>query len=413
MNKTSFILTAAVLCIAPFLFRSNFSLAFMCQVGALSIFAIAYNLLLGRLGLLSFGHAVFFGLAGFSTAHLMVSLNGEASAIWLPFVPLAGALVGALAGVVVGFISVRSGGVAFAMISLGIAELVSSSALIFVSFFHGETGISFDRTMSPVWGITFGPLRQVYWLVALWLLLVLAFMTHLGRTPLGLAGYAVRDNAERTGFLGFQPVRIRFITFVVSAALAGVGGALYAIIFEHIGFESIGLAQTGLVLFMVYIGGTGSFFGPLIGALLVTYLHTVVSRLTPAWSFYLGVLFLIVVMYVPGGLGGLISNHARIVRKLPRLLGSLVVPYAAAAAAMVPAFLGTVILVEMAGFISSPARNGTIITVFSIPLDIASAASWAIGLVLFALGLIAVRYTLPTARERFRAALPAEFGDRP
>lgn len=413
MNRYTLALTALVLVALPFIFRTTFSLAFLSQVGALTVFALSYNLLLGRLGLLSFGHAVFFGLAGFSTGHFVLALDGAgASALWLPLVPVFGAAVGTLAGIVVGFISVRSGGVAFAMISLGIAELVSASALIFVSFFHGETGISFDRTLAPVMGVTFGPVRQVYWLVAGWVFIVLVFMGHLARTPLGLAGYAVRDNAERTGFLGYRPVRVRFITFVISAALAGIGGALYAIVFEHVGFESLGLAQTGLVLFMVYIGGTGAFFGPVLGALLVTYLHTVVSRLTPAWSFYLGLTFLLVVMFVPGGLGGLISRHIAILRERPRALASLAAPYLAGAAVIAPTFLGLVMVVEMTGFLSSPMRMGTATSVFGIPLDVSSLLSWIAGLVLLAVGLVLCRYTMPMVRARFRAALPTEPGDR-
>lgn len=413
MNRYSLLLTAAVLVALPFIFHTSFSLAFLSQVGALTIFAMSYNLLLGRLGLLSFGHAVFFGLAGFSTGHLVLALDGAgASAFWLPLVPVSGAIVGTVAGIVVGFISVRSGGLAFAMISLGIAELVSASALIFVSFFHGEAGVSFDRALAPVMGITFGPIGQVYWLVAGWVLVVLAFMGHLARTPLGLAGYAVRDNAERAGFLGYRPVSVRFLTFVISAAVAGVGGALYAIVFEHVGFESLGLAQTGLVLFMVYIGGTGVFFGPVLGALLVTYLHTVVSRLTPAWSFYLGVTFLLVVVFVPGGLGGLISKHIAILRERPRAFVSLAAPYLAGAAVIAPTFFGLVMLVEMTGFLSSPTRMSSATSVLGIPLDVGSGLSWIAGALLVAVGLILCRYSLPMVQTRFRAALPAEPGGR-
>ena len=413
MNRYSLPLTALVLVALPFVFRTSFALAFLSQVGALTIFAMSYNLLLGGLGLLSFGHAVFFGLAGFSTGHFMLALDGAgASAAWLPLVPLLGAAIGAAAGIVVGFISVRSGGLAFAMISLGIAELVSASALIFVSFFHGEAGVSFDRALAPVMGITFGPIGQVYWLVAGWVFIVLVFMAHLARTPLGLAGYAVRDNAERAGFLGYRPVRVRFFNFIIAAAVAGVGGALYAIVFEHVGFESLGLAQTGLVLFMVYIGGTGVFFGPVLGALLVTYLHTVVSRVTPAWSFYLGVTFLLVVVFVPGGIGGLISKHIAILRERPRASVSLAGPYLAGAAVIALTFLGLVMLVEMTGFLSSPTRMGSVMRVFGIPLDVSSAASWIAGVLLVAVGLVLCRYSMPMVRARFRAALPAEQGSK-
>jgi branched-chain amino acid transport system permease protein len=370
------------------------------------IFASAYNLLLGRLGLLSFGHAVFFGIAGFGAAHLIGSLNpGSAPAVMLVFIPLLGAAVGLCAGALVGFISTRSGGIAFAMISLGIAELVSSSALIFVSFFQGEAGVSFDRTMAPQpFNITFGPTLQVYYLVAGWCFVSLLLIYHFSKTPLGIMCLAVRDNAERVAFLGYQPNRVRLLTFTIAASLAGVAGTLHAITFEHMGFESLGVAQSGLVLFMTYIGGSGVLLGPALGALIVTLLQTLVSRFTSAWAFYLGITFVLVVLFAPGGLGGLIANHWRIWKANRGALLRLIPPYAMGTFATLVMLAGAITATEMASFATNTARTSSAFVLYGLTLDITSAAPWLAAGVLLSIGFVLCRFVYPSIASAYRAA---------
>lgn len=408
MTRTGWIVTAIILLALPLVFKTSSALTILCQIGVMMIFASAYNLLLGRLGLLSFGHAVFFGLAGFSTAHLISSMQGGASAPVLMALPILGAMVGLLAGALVGFISTRSGGIAFAMISLGIAELISSSALIFVSFFQGEAGVSFDRTMSPQpFGITFGPVLQVYYLVAGWCFVSLFLIYHFSKTPLGIMCLAVRDNAERVAFLGYRPARVRLLTFTLAAALAGLAGTLHAITFEHIGFESLGLAQSGLVLFMTYIGGSGVLLGPALGALIVTLLQTLVSRFTSAWAFYLGITFVLVVLFAPGGLAGLIANHWRIWRADRHALIRLIPTYAVGAVTTLIGLTGVIIATEMASFATNTARSSSGMIIFGLSLDVASAIPWLTATALMLAGFVLSRHVYSSIASAYRVASQA------
>jgi branched-chain amino acid transport system permease protein len=406
MTKMSWVIMAAALLALPWLFKSSSALTILCQIGAMTIFASAYNLLLGRLGLLSFGHAVFFGIAGFGAAHLIATLNqGNAPAFFLVIMPLFGAVVGLCAGALIGAISTRSGGIAFAMISLGLAELVSSSALIFVSFFQGEAGVSFDRTLAPeAFGITFGPTVQVYYLVAAWTFASLLFIYHFSKTPLGVMCLAVRDNAERVAFLGYKPNRVRFLTFTISSALAGVAGALYAITFEHMGFESLGVAQSGLVLFMTYIGGSSVLLGPALGALVVTLLQTFVSRFTSAWAFYLGFTFVLVVLFAPGGLGGLILNHWRIWKQNRKALLRLVGPYAIGACTTLIAMAGVVAITELASFATDIARTSSTFMLYGMTFDVASFGPWLLAAGLLLGGGLMCRYAYPLMASAYREA---------
>ncbi|MCR6735976.1 MAG: branched-chain amino acid ABC transporter permease [Afipia sp.] len=405
MTRTGWIVTAIILLALPLLFKSSSALTILCQIGVMMIFASAYNLLLGRLGLLSFGHAVFFGIAGFGTAHLISSLQGGMSAPVLMVLPIFGALVGLIAGALVGFISTRSGGIAFAMISLGIAELVSSSALIFVSFFQGEAGVSFDRTMSPhPFGITFGPILQVYYLVAGWCFVSLFLIYHFSRTPLGIMCLAVRDNAERVAFLGYRPARVRLFDLRHRCIARGVAGTLHAITFEHIGFESLGLAQSGLVLFMTYIGGSGILLGPALGALIVTLLQTLVSRFTSAWAFYLGITFVLIVLFAPGGLAGLIASHWRIWRADRRALMRLIPSYAVGAVTSLVGLAGVVVTTEMASFATNAARSSSTTVIFGLSLDIASAMPWLVATALMIAGFVLCRHAYPSIASAYRAA---------
>ena len=175
--------------------------------------------------------------------------------------------------VLLGWVSTQRSGTAFAMISLGVAELVASSALILRTFFGGEAGISANRTkLLKLFGWSFGPQIQIYYLVAAWTLIAVIAMYALTRTPLGRMCNAVRDNPERVQFVGYDPHVVRYLAFCFAGFFAGIAGALAAINFEIANSAYLGAAQSGTVLFATYIGGIGFFIGPIVGAIFVTFL---------------------------------------------------------------------------------------------------------------------------------------------
>ena len=165
-----FILIAAFLIGLPYIFSSAFALTLLCKIGVLVIFSLAYNMLLGQTGLLSFGHAVYFGLAGYASIHFLTAINnGDFPHIPLFLLPFLGAFVGLMLGIIIGYLSTKRLGTAFAMISLGFCELVTALTLIFVVFFNGEDGIQADRvTGNDFLGLTYGPQYEVYYLILFW-----------------------------------------------------------------------------------------------------------------------------------------------------------------------------------------------------------------------------------------------------
>ena len=400
---------AVVLLAMPLFFTSGFALNVMSQIALLVIFALAYNMLLGQGGMLSFGHAIYFGLAGYFTVHYL-NLIYEEQVPYVPvtLVPLLGGLVGLFFGILIGYVSTRRAGTTFAMISLGFGEMVTALTLVLVAIFNGEDGIQTDRVIGDDWfGVTYGPSIEVYYLVAGWCFVCVLAMFLLTRTPFGRISNAVRDNPERVEFVGYSSQRIRWLAFSLSSFFAGIAGALHAVNIEHVGFEQVSILQSGLVLFMVYIGGIGNFAGPIIGAVLLYFLQSTLTGVTEAWVLYLGVLFVAVIMFFPGGLAGLIAMHQPIWSARARLLAPLVLPYALFTASLTASVLGFIGLIEMLYFQSSRLSTHTELVIFGVAVDPGGATAWVAFVGLAAAGAAAVRTTYPGAAAAWNTAIAA------
>jgi branched-chain amino acid transport system permease protein len=299
-----------VLLLLPQFFDSLLSVSIFNQMAIAIVFALSYNMLLGQGGMLSFGHAVYFGLGGFLAVHTLILIESETVYFSIIFIPLVGGIFGLLAAIFIGSFSTRKAGTVFAMISLGIGELIAASSLIFVSFFGGEAGVSGDRTFGPLFfGVDFAQDLQIYYLAAIWVFIATVFMYLFTRTPAGRMANAVRDNPERAEFIGYSARRVRFISFCASGLFAGIAGGLFALNYEFITEENLNAATSGRVLLMAYIGGLGYFIGPIIGAVLLTLMNSLLSNYSELWLLYLGVLFVLTVMFLPRGFAGFIMMH--------------------------------------------------------------------------------------------------------
>ena len=333
----------------PNIFTTSFALTLFSKMGVLIIFSVAYNMLLGQAGLLSFGHAIYFGLAGYASIHILSAIN-ESYLPSLPLIllPFIGAFVGLMLGICIGYLSTKRIGTAFAMISLGFCELVTALTLIFVVFFNGEDGIQADRvTGNEFLGFTYGPQSEVYYLILFWCIISVSLMYLLTKTPFGRMCNAVRDNQQRAEFVGYNVRKVRWLAFSLSAMFAGAAGSLHAINYEHIGFESVSLVQSGLVLFMAYIGGIGNFLGPILGAISLTYLDTMLSDITEAWVLYYGIIFVLVIAFAPQGISGIIMVHEPIIRNNPSLLKKLVFPYTIFLVSIIILTIGFTSIIEL------------------------------------------------------------------
>ena len=216
--------------VLPQFFDSILSISIFNQMAIAIVFALSYNMLLGQGGMLSFGHAVYFGFGGFLAVHTLIMIEFETVYFSILFIPLIGGVFGLLAAIFIGSFSTHKAGTVFAMISLGMGELIAASSLIFVGFFGGEAGISGDRTYGPpFFGIEFLRDVEIYYVAVFWVFIATIFMYLFTQTPAGRMANAVRDNPERAEFIGYSARRVRFISFCAAGLFAGIAGGLFAL----------------------------------------------------------------------------------------------------------------------------------------------------------------------------------------
>src|SRR5258708_29942116 len=186
------------------------------------------------------------------------------------------------------------------MITMGLGELVAACALMFMGFFGGEGGISTDRVIgTSVVGVSYSSSWEVYCLVVAWTAIAIVAMRLQTQTPLGGMANAARDNFERAQFVGYDPRMVRFYQFTLSGFFAGIGGGLYAIVYEIVTFDTVAASKSATALLAAYIGGAGGFFGPLLGTVVVGLLQIGVGLLSNAWRVSGGVLFILKWTYAP------------------------------------------------------------------------------------------------------------------
>jgi branched-chain amino acid transport system permease protein len=368
-------LFALVLAVAPLLWTSGFALTMLSQVGIAIIACLAYNVLLGQGGMLSFGHAVYSGLGSFLAIHTLNMLSAGQLALPVSLVPLVGGLAGLFFAALLGYVTTKKAGTTFAMITLGIGELVWSMSLMLPEFFGGEGGITGNRVVGkPVLGISFGPQIQVYYLIAVYCFVCTVAMFAVTRTPLGRMLNAVRDNPERVEFIGYSTQHVRFIAFMISGFFAGIAGGLGALNFEIVTAEVVGAARSGAYLLFVFLGGATFFFGPIIGAVLMVVALVLLSEWTKAWLLYLGLIFLFMVMYAPGGVASLIMMNLRVAAygKLRRLW----VAYLALAGTALGVLGGIAVMIEMVYHVQLNPALGPQMTLLGATLNARGLDSW-------------------------------------
>ncbi len=368
-------LFAGVLGVAPLLWTSSFAQTMLSQMGIAVIACLAYNILLGQGGMLSFGHAVYSGLGSFLAIHTLNLVSAGKLALPVSLVPLVGGLSGLFFASLLGYVTTKKSGTTFAMITLGIGELVWSMSLMLPEFFGGEGGITGNRVVGqPVLGISFGPQIQLYYLIAVYCFLSTAAMFALTRTPLGRMLNAVRDNPERVEFIGYDTRKVRYLAFMISGFFAGVAGGLGALNFEIVTAEVVGAARSGAYLLFVFLGGATFFFGPILGAILMIVALVLLSEWTKAWLLYLGLIFLFMVMYAPGGLASLIMMNLRVAAF--GKLRTLWTAYLAMGGCSLVVLLGAAAIIEMIYHLQLNSALGPQVGFLGATLNTGSLDSW-------------------------------------
>ena len=368
-------LFALVLIVAPLIFTSSLGHTILSQMGIAIIVCLSYNILLGQGGMLSFGHAVYSGMGSFLAIHTLNKISGGALPLPVSLIPIVAGISSMLVAVLLGWITTKKSGTTFAMITLGVGELIWAMSLMFPEFFGGEGGVSGNRvTGSKPFGVTYGPQIQLYYLIALYTLICTALMFAFTRTPLGRMLNAVRDNPERVEFVGYDTQKVRYFAFIVSAFFAGISGGLAALNFEIVTSEVVSGYRSGAYLLFTFLGGATFFFGPIIGAISMVLAFVLLSEFTKAWLLYLGLIFLFMVMYAPGGVASLIMMNLRVA--MFGYLRKLWVSYLALTFTALLVLLGAACMIEMVYHLQLNAALGSTLTFLGVTLDSKSMNSW-------------------------------------
>ena len=365
---------AVILLVAPMIFTSSLSQTMLSQMGIAIIVCLSYNILLGQGGMLSFGHAVYSGMGSFLAIHTLNQVSGG----WpLPvsLIPVVGGLASMLVAILLGWVTTKKAATPFAMITLGIGELVWAMSLMFPEFFGGEGGVSGNRVVgAKTLGITYGPQIQLYYLIAVYTFISTALMFAFTRTPLGRMLNAVRDNPERVEFVGYDTQKVRYLSFIVAAFFAGISGGLAALNFEIVTSEVVSGYRSGAYLLFTFLGGATFFFGPILGGILMVLAFVLLSEFTKAWLLYLGLIFLFMVMYAPGGVASLIMMNLRVA--VFGHLRKLWVGYLALAVTALMVLLGAATMIEMLYHLQLNAALGSELTFLGAKLDSQGFNSW-------------------------------------
>jgi branched-chain amino acid transport system permease protein len=291
------VICLSTLLIAPFFLYPIFLAKLLC----LALFACAFNLLLGYVGLLSFGHAAFFGIASYTTAHALKEWGLSAE------VGLAvGMLVAAFLGLAIGLLAIRRQGIYFSMITLALAQLVYFFCLQ-APFTHGEDGI--QNVPRGLWFGLFAldNVLTLYYVVAGMTCLGLLVIWRVVNSPFGNILKAIRENEQRAISLGYRVQRYKLGAFVISAALAGLAGGLKALVFQLATLNDVSWSLSGEIVLMTLLGGIGTLSGPVVGASLIVSLENYLAGSELPFQVVLGLIFVLCVLVFSCGIVGEVS----------------------------------------------------------------------------------------------------------
>ncbi|MBA4393279.1 MAG: branched-chain amino acid ABC transporter permease [Desulfobacca sp.] len=291
------ILLIALGLIAPHVI-SEFYLLILGEALIMSLFALSFNLLFGTMGQLPFGQAAFYGMGGYGMAMLLTKFQVN---FWLSFV--AGIGIAALIGLLVGLFCVRLRGIYFSILTLAFGQLIFVIIYKWHDFTGGDDGI--QGVFPPEF--LKDPIAYYYFILVIFCLSAL-ILWRIIHSPFGYTLQAMRENSERTEFLGIPIARYMLIAFVISAAFTGLAGALWAPFYRSVAPSTLMWIKSGEPVMATILGGAGLFFGPVLGTFLITFIHAYLLGFTHFWPIIMGTLILIVIFLLPGGILGFIKE---------------------------------------------------------------------------------------------------------
>jgi branched-chain amino acid transport system permease protein len=291
------------------LFLSKFLTVFATEILIMSLFALAFNLLFGYTGLLSFGHAAYFALGAYTTGLILVRVT--------PSIPLAifgGIITATLAAWIIGFFCVRLDEIYFAMLTLAFGMMIHAIIWQWDSLTGGGDGLV-GIPRPHLWLFDLSNITTYYYFVLIIVSICAAILWVIVHSPFGLTLKSIRENHERVEFLGINMRRYRLLSFLISGLFCGVAGALFAPFEMAISPETAFWTKSAEPVFMSLLGGMNIFFGPVAGAAIFMYLKEIISGYTEYWMFPLGAILILLVIFLPGGVIGFLNEKFSYIRE--------------------------------------------------------------------------------------------------
>jgi branched-chain amino acid transport system permease protein len=279
------------------------------QIIIFGLLALGYNILYGYTGLLSFGHAAFFGLGAYASGIVLVRTN---CSIWTSIG--VGIVVSAIGAVIIGFFCLRRRGIYFALLTLAFSQMLYYIAYTWVSVTGGEPGLrGIPRPpleLSGVFSINIYTPTRFYFFTLAFIIASLIILKRILESPFGKVLESIRENEKRARACGYNTNRIKWVSFILSGIFSGLAGALHTLYINFVGIDQLYWATSGMIVMMTLLGGPGTFFGPFIGAGVFLYLEDIISGFTKYWMIFLGPIFVLCVLFFPQGIWGTVKNYA-------------------------------------------------------------------------------------------------------
>lgn len=295
--------TIAFLVILPFIVPYK-SLATLIIIWGL--FALGYNVCLGYTGMLSFGHAAYFGMGAYTLGIVLIRLWEN---VW--FGLFSASFMGAITALVLGYFCIKRRGIYFAMLTMAFAQILFFIAFQWVDLTGGDNGLRNIPAVSvslPGFSIDIGSPLRFYYFVLLFVIFSLLALDRILKSPFGHVLQAVRENEPRARSCGYDTSNVRWLAFIISGAISGLAGGFYALYLHFVGIDTLYWITSGQVIMMTLLGGMGTFIGPFIGAGVFLFLEDVLSALTRNWMIFLGTIFVLCVLFFPSGIWGTIKE---------------------------------------------------------------------------------------------------------
>ena len=382
-----------VLALIPIWASRDWHLIVISQVGITIIFSMSFNQLLGQTGLLSLGHSVFMGAGSYFSGLILLKINNGDMHIPLSILPLIGGIAGFIFAGIIGYFTVQRSGMIFAILTLAILEFVNSFSISFPSILGG---MAVDRTLNTnFFNIDYGSKRSVCFIVMAWLFITLYICYYFLKTPLGKMCNAVRENPFRAEYIGYSSYMIKYLSFCFSGFIAGIAGTLFVINYELVSPEVFSLRESFNILCATFIGGTGFFLGPIIGATFFSLSSMALTRSTEIWSLYQGILLMIFVLYFPRGLAGFFFDQNYLIKS--KSFSGLIHHYFKLIVPIIITTISIAWLTECFNIILNHQERSEFTFLWTL-FSISNPFNWVLAILLTALGIYLLVTTLKTTK---------------